>query len=138
MFGRRGDVMTGKPFLAGLFVRLPFDEAPVEAWVPDDPSDVNVGLVIEIGWNDREGTTLFYARVATPEALRKTEPRPDTKHIISTRALIVMSRYDQAELVLEVERTLKWASSRETQEEVLRYLTRYYGWEYEDPTTEPG
>ena len=124
--------MPDKLFVAALYVRVPLDEVPLEDWTPDDADDVSVGLVIEVGCEGEDGTTLFHARVATPKALEKAKPRPRTNTIISTRALIVMARYDREELQREVRSTVAWAARKATRDEGFEYLTRYYGWEFEN------
>ena len=124
--------MTGKPLLAGLYIRLPFDEVHQASWTPDDPDNVDVGLVIDVGWEGEQGTTLFHARVATPSGLKQATPMPTTDRIVSTRALFVMSQYDGSELERQIRRTLELAARRDTMEEMCAFLNRYWEWEYQD------
>lgn len=114
--------MMASPYL----VDISDDRVDLSTWHPASLEDVFIPLVIQVAWQGEAGSSLFYTRVMTPEAIR-------TKFsgaILSDRAMIVVSGFDYRALKKHVEQIVA-ASNRETIEESCQVLNRYFQWEYE-------
>ncbi len=98
-------------------------------WIPSSLEDVYFHLEIEIGEVGKKGTYLFELVVATPEGLRNfvqttNQPFPD-------RDILVISEYDWQAVIKRLNAIVEHCS-RDTWENSIRCLQRYFLWEYED------
>ncbi len=106
--------------------RLSSDQIDIERWKPASVEEVFLSITLEIGFDDGlAGTNLFYATIATPEALkarRKAGGSVDD-------GIIVIHDFDS--LLCEIRGILD-DCSRKTWEESCIALRRHFQWEYED------
>jgi hypothetical protein len=86
-------------------------------------------LTLTIGMAGETGTSLFYATLATPEALRARAP--DKATVISSRAMIIVSEYDWPTIEAHLTVVLK-ACAAPTWQDATERLLRYFSWEYEN------
>jgi hypothetical protein len=99
----------------------------IRTWKPDDPDKFAEVVSVDIGERSKDGADTFTIRVATPAGLATLEARDG---ILATRPLLIMQRYDFADLWRWLERTVaeceqdSWVASVES-------LRRYLGWEYD-------
>lgn len=119
--------MAGKPII----VSLDCNRVDLRDWVPEDPTDVSLGMVLELGWEGEKGTTLFYFLVATPEGLKRIKPIAPVNPVVSYRALIVMTSFSMSEMESAVRRIID-AAPQDDMNKCWEWLTRYFQWEYEN------
>jgi hypothetical protein len=105
------------------------DEGLVSPRAHFENEDVYFLLTLTIGMADEEGSSLFYANVATPEALRKRAPQGPA--VVSKRAMLIVSEFDWRTLDEELRSIVK-ACEAQAWPDAKDKLLRYFRWEYED------
>ena len=98
-------------------------------WVPNKADAVYFHLAIEIGEAGNQGGDFFDLVVATPEGLREYSKEFGVE--LPDRCLLVFSEYGWSALVRRLESILE-SCARDTWEESVLCLQRYFHWEYED------
>lgn len=99
------------------------DHDPIEAWVPADPSDVDVWVNFRLGPDPGiDAGDNFLVRIATPNQLRPGESP-------GGRAL-VLSWYEWPEVLRRVQQVLD-ACEGDDWSDVAGKLSRHFQWEYE-------
>jgi hypothetical protein len=100
----------------------------IRTWEPDDPDRIAEIVSLDIGERSKNAADSFWIRVATPAGLSTLEARDG---ILATRPLLIMRRYDFADLWRWLERTVAECKG-ETWTASVERLRRYFGWEYDD------
>ena len=118
--------MSGGPKI----IDLGCSSIELQTWEPDDANNVKLPMVLELGWEGEDGSALFYFTVATPEALKRSEPIAPGFPFLSYRSLIVMSSFSFGALQTAVENIVNRAPRTDI-DKCFRYLTRYFTWEHE-------
>lgn len=96
-------------------------------WQPDDPNTIAELVFIDIGPKGKQGADTFTLRVATVAGLAKLDAKDG---IVATRPLLVMNRYDFADLWAWLERTVT-SCEADSWTACVENLRRYFAWEYE-------
>jgi hypothetical protein len=81
-----------------------WDFPDIQTWEPDDPSDVAVELMVDIGPKGKKEADLFTIRMATPKGLSRLRAEDG---IVAVMPLVVMDRYDHLLLRAWLESTSK-------------------------------
>ena len=102
----------------------------LETWKPKNLRDVYLGLEIEIGTKDSGAADIFQVVIATPEGLRRILDTYRDFHEFG-RFRIIVKQYNWQKTE-EIIRERVASSQRESWEESVALLCRYFGWEYED------
>lgn len=103
------------------------DFVPLDKWVPENPEEVKISIVLQVSTNTDDTTDTFRVVVATPRALLSIVPRAG---IVAERPLVVVARYDPTVLWRWIEQTVKKCESS-SREESIQELRRFFGWEYD-------
>jgi hypothetical protein len=106
------------------------DIPDITSWVPTSREEVFVQLTINIGERGNAGGYLFQLMVVTPEGLRAfAQKYPNLD--FPNRALIVFSDYTW-DIVVQRLRKIVAHCTRDTWQQSVACLQRYFEWEYED------
>ena len=108
------------------------DVEDLRNWDPTAIDRVFFPLEIEIGERGAKDANVFYALVATPEALRKQAAMYEkAKRPFPDRNLLVLPEYSWRSLEDRIERIVA-SCARDSWNESVACLNRYFRWEYED------
>lgn len=99
----------------------------IRTWTPADPGAIAEVVSLDIGERSKDAADTFTIRVATPAGLATLEARDG---ILATRPLLIMERYQFADLWRWLERTVA-ECERGSWSESVESLRRYFGWEYD-------
>jgi Immunity protein 8 len=86
-------------------------------------------LTLTISMAGETGTSLFYTRIATPEALKAMAPERPV--VMFSRAVMIVSEFDWQVIQAELKAILKVCEAP-TWSEATERLLRYFSWEYEN------
>jgi hypothetical protein len=101
-------------------------------WKPKSLDEVFYPLDMDIGQFGATGSNIFYVLIATPEALRRqAEEYRRANRVFPDRNLLVFPDYSWDFVVSRVDRIVKLCT-RESWNESVTCLNRYFAWEYED------
>jgi Immunity protein 8 len=99
----------------------------IRTWQPDDPGKIAEIVFLDIGERTKVSADTFSIRVATPAGLSTLQAR---KGILAIRPLLVMQRYDLADL----RRWLRYTVAKcegENWTACVNNLRLYFDWEYD-------
>lgn len=101
-------------------------------WQPSSPQEIFYPLEIDLGQKGFEGANVFDVLVATPEALQKHwDEYKRSNRQFPDRNLLVFGEYSW-NLVHERVKKIVKSCERDTWQESVVCLNRYFRWEYED------
>lgn len=99
----------------------------VSGYVPEHPEEIHFPLEMNIGPRGDNRSDLYQVVIISPEALRKRT----REAVISGRHTLIVLQYSWAEIRRYLERIVGDCAGP-THEDVVRKLSRHFGWEYED------
>lgn len=70
-----------------------YDHPKIRTWEPDDPGNIALMLLLDIGPKGQKRADMFTLRLATPRGLLGL---PARNGIVATRPLLVMDRFDSS------------------------------------------
>ena len=102
-----------------------------ENWNPKKIDDIYFPLDVYIGEKGSKGADIFSILVATPESLRKYDIEIHGNDIVFMRHYLLISKYNWKEIEGSIEKLIQ-DCQRDTWDESVEKLCRYFHWEYED------
>ena len=99
----------------------------LRSFFPDDPSDVVLHLLIEVGCKGKRGTEEFTVLVATPTGLAGVEPSPGG--VIRAGKMVLLVSYDFDSLWGWLDTTVASCTS-DTWDGCVEKMRAYFDWEF--------
>lgn len=117
------EIRQGKP--------MPDFETLFEQWVPPDPNDVMVHLILFLGWDDDAGSDDFHTTIWTQAAVDRVnrERKRKRERPLNTRRCIIVHQYDWLKIKIGILNVIA-KCERATYQESAAELNKHFAWEY--------
>ncbi|CZF87030.1 Imm8 family immunity protein [Grimontia marina] len=105
---------------------------------PDNADFFSLWLTVTVGVNGEEGSSSYQLHICTPDWIRYAVENELEDHFLWGRHMLIVDKFDAEKIEIAIEKKLKEISSQfsnDSQSELLKKVSRYAYWEYEDYET---